>query len=52
MKLIKSVKGKTPQISNDCYIAENATIVGDVKSGHLVFPPFTFEGKLSTEAEF
>ncbi|HBI39927.1 MAG TPA: gamma carbonic anhydrase family protein, partial [Tenacibaculum sp.] len=33
MKLIKSVKGKTPQISNDCYIAENATIVGDVKIG-------------------
>ena len=33
MKIIKSVKGKAPQISNDCYIAENATIVGDVKIG-------------------
>mgnify|MGYP006165955689 FL=1 len=32
--LIKSVNGKTPQISEDCYIAENATIVGDVKIGN------------------
>lgn len=33
MPLIKSVKGKSPQIPNDCYIAENATIVGDVSMG-------------------
>lgn len=32
--LIKSVNGKAPQISEDCYIAENATIVGDVKIGN------------------
>jgi len=31
--LIKSVNGKTPQIGEDCYIAENATIVGDVTMG-------------------
>ncbi|MBK8516999.1 MAG: gamma carbonic anhydrase family protein [Saprospiraceae bacterium] len=31
--LIKSVKGKLPQFGDDCYIAENATIVGDVKMG-------------------
>lgn len=31
--LIKSVKGISPQIGNDCYIAENATIVGDVQMG-------------------
>jgi carbonic anhydrase/acetyltransferase-like protein (isoleucine patch superfamily) len=31
--IIKSVNGKAPQISEDCYIAENATIVGDVKIG-------------------
>ncbi len=31
--LIKSVKGKTPVIPNDCYVAENATIVGDVSFG-------------------
>jgi hypothetical protein len=28
--LIKSVNGKSPIIPNDCYVAENATIVGDV----------------------
>ena len=31
--MIKSVRGKKPQIGNDCYIAENATIVGDVVMG-------------------
>lgn len=31
--LIKSVNGKTPIIPEDCYIAENATIVGDVTLG-------------------
>lgn len=33
MPIIKPVKGKTPQIPEDCYIAENATIVGDVTMG-------------------
>jgi carbonic anhydrase/acetyltransferase-like protein (isoleucine patch superfamily) len=32
--LIKSVNGKTPQIPADCYIAENATVVGDVTLGN------------------
>ncbi len=31
--LIKSVKGKSPSIPEDCYIAENATIIGDVTFG-------------------
>ncbi len=31
--MIKSVRGKTPIIGNDCYIAENATIVGEVTMG-------------------
>jgi carbonic anhydrase/acetyltransferase-like protein (isoleucine patch superfamily) len=31
--LIKEVNGKLPQIPNDCYVAENATIVGDVVLG-------------------
>ena len=31
--LIKSVRGKTPIIGEDCYIAENATIVGEVTMG-------------------
>jgi len=33
MKIIKPVRGKYPQISEDCYIAENATIVGEVTIG-------------------
>lgn len=33
MALIKPVRGIHPQISEDCFIAENATIVGDVKIG-------------------
>ena len=31
--IIKSVKGKSPLIPKDCYVAENATIVGDVTFG-------------------
>ena len=31
--IIKSVNGKSPQIPEDCYVAENATIVGDVVIG-------------------
>ena len=31
--LIKEVNGKFPEIPNDCYIADNATIVGDVVLG-------------------
>ena len=33
MKIIKAVRGKSPQIPDDCYVAENATIVGDVQMG-------------------
>ncbi|WP_179375112.1 gamma carbonic anhydrase family protein [Winogradskyella wichelsiae] len=33
MPLIKTVQGKHPQIPEDCYVAENATIVGDVILG-------------------
>jgi carbonic anhydrase/acetyltransferase-like protein (isoleucine patch superfamily) len=31
--IIKSVLGKSPQIPEDCFVAENATIVGDVTFG-------------------
>lgn len=31
--LIKSLKGKTPSIPEDCYVSENATIIGDVTIG-------------------
>ena len=33
MPLILPVNGKSPQFGNDCFIAENATIVGDVQCG-------------------
>jgi len=33
--VIKSVNGKHPKIPQDCYVAENATIVGDVTIGKL-----------------
>jgi len=33
MALIKSVRGFTPQIGEDCFLAENATVVGDVILG-------------------
>ena len=33
MPIIKTVNGKSPQIPEDCYVAENATIVGDVSMG-------------------
>ena len=32
--IIKDVNGKAPKIPADCYIAENATIVGDVEIGN------------------
>lgn len=34
MATILSVKNKHPQIGKDCFIAENATIVGDVSLGN------------------
>ncbi|RKE91878.1 gamma carbonic anhydrase family protein [Ichthyenterobacterium magnum] len=33
MPIIKPVNGKSPLIPSDCYIAENATIVGEVTIG-------------------
>ena len=34
MALIKSVRGFTPIIGKDCYLADNATIIGDVVIGN------------------
>ena len=34
MALIKEVRGFTPQIGENCYLAENATVVGDVIMGN------------------
>ena len=34
MALIKSVKGKLPIFGKDIYLAENATIVGEVEMGN------------------
>ena len=33
MALIKSVRGFTPKIGNNCFLADNATIIGDVTMG-------------------
>jgi len=33
MALIKTVKGKTPSFGANCFLAENATILGDVEMG-------------------
>jgi carbonic anhydrase/acetyltransferase-like protein (isoleucine patch superfamily) len=33
MPIIKQVNGKSPKIPDDCYLAENATIVGEVTMG-------------------
>lgn len=34
MALIKTVRNQTPQFGNNCFLAENATIVGAVKMGN------------------
>jgi carbonic anhydrase/acetyltransferase-like protein (isoleucine patch superfamily) len=34
MPIIKSVNGKSPKMGQECFIAENATIVGDVQMGN------------------
>jgi carbonic anhydrase/acetyltransferase-like protein (isoleucine patch superfamily) len=31
--IVKEVNGKTPQFGKDCYLAENAVVVGDVEMG-------------------
>lgn len=33
MVLIKSVRGFTPQVGENCFLADNATLVGDVRLG-------------------
>ena len=33
MPIVKSIKGKKPSAGHDCWFAENASIVGDVKMG-------------------
>lgn len=33
MALIKSLRGFTPKIGKNCYLSENATIIGDVEMG-------------------
>ncbi len=33
MALIKTIRGKTPKIGKNCFLAENSTIIGDVEIG-------------------
>jgi len=35
MGLIKTVRGITPKLGIDCYVAETAVIIGDVIAGDL-----------------
>jgi len=34
MALIKAVKGKTPKLGEECFLADNATLVGDIETGN------------------
>ena len=34
MALIKTIKGKTPKIGENCFLAENCTIIGEVTLGN------------------
>lgn len=34
MSLIKTLKGTTPEFGENCYLAETATLIGDVKMGN------------------
>lgn len=34
MALIKSVRGFSPKLGEDCYLAETATIIGDLETGN------------------
>jgi len=34
MALVKKVRGKSPKIGQNCFLAENATIIGDVEMGN------------------
>lgn len=34
MALIKSIKGKSPKWGNNCYLAENSTLIGDIEMGN------------------
>lgn len=33
MAIIKSLRGHTPQFGNNCFLAENAVVIGEVKMG-------------------
>lgn len=33
MAIIKEINGKSPQLGKDCYLADNATLIGDIEMG-------------------
>ena len=33
MAIIKTILGMTPKFGHNCYLSENATVVGDVEMG-------------------
>lgn len=34
MALIKTIRGKTPKMGKNCYLAENATLIGEIEMGN------------------
>ena len=54
--LIKKVNGKKPSIPEDCYIAENATIVGEVqfvnRVGMICFDDWLYLSMILSDAYF
>ena len=54
MGLIKEVRGFTPKIGENCFIAENATIIGDTVIGNTPteLPLFFISGGMDPVGEY
>jgi carbonic anhydrase/acetyltransferase-like protein (isoleucine patch superfamily) len=50
MALIKSIENKSPQFGEDCYLAENATIIGDLVCGDQC--SFWFQSVVRADVNF
>lgn len=50
MAIIKTLRGITPTIGKDCFLAENAAIIGDVTMGHecSIWYSATLRGDVNT----
>ena len=54
MAIIKSLRGHTPQFGNNCFLADNAVVIGEVKMGDncTIFHGVTIGAKLPFHKEF